>query len=205
MTRQLPTDVSLRSQEATPRNGAAIAAAASALLAEMERSLEGSQRALLSRDLEGLERATREQIALRRSLQVLWPETLVSRSLMSHTQVSQTAGPDVRAQDRPALQLDPSLAAGLRAAEWRVLYLGRVQAALLTRTQRSLRIVSHRLAGSTASYAAPSYARPAFEPCGALPRKDAGADGDRSGKEENGKIKIKNEKEEEKEAGPCRV
>lgn len=208
MTRQLDTDVSLRSREAAPRNGATIAPAASLLLAELERSLEASLRALFSRDLEGLERATCEQIGLRRSLQILWPETLVPQNLVSQNlasqslgsqspvsqpSVSHSAGQDVRAQNRPAPELDPACAAGLRAAEWRVLYLGRVQAALLTRAQRSLRIVSHRLAGPAASYAAPAYARPAFEPA------------DRPGKEENNKIKIEKDIEEEEKARPCRV
>ncbi len=203
MTWQLDTDVSLRSRESAPRSGATIAPAASLLLAELERSLEASLRATLSRDLEGLERATCEQIGLRWSLQSLWPETLVPQDLVSQSlgsqspvsqpSVSHSAGQDVRAQNRPAPELDPACAAGLRAAEWRVLYLGRAQAALLTRAQRSLRIVSHRLAGPAASYAAPAYARPAFEPA------------DRPGKEENNKIKIEKDIEEEEKARPCRV
>jgi hypothetical protein len=215
MTRQLATDISPSLTDAAPRKGAAIAQATSALLDELERSLAASQRALLSRDLEGLEQATCKQIALRRSLQILSPKTLVSRTPRSQILVSQTAGPELRAQDRPALELGSAFAEGLRAAEWRVLYLGRVQAALLTRAQRSLRIVSHRLAGSAASYAAPDYARPAFEPCDALPPRDA--DGDHPAREENTKIKMETEIEIEieneieiekvkmKEARPCRV
>ncbi|MGP0020483.1 MAG: hypothetical protein ACLPHP_18085 [Candidatus Sulfotelmatobacter sp.] len=146
MTQQLFTDAGhrsgFRSSEATPRHLAAMARSAGALLAELQGSLEASQRALLSHDLVGLERATSEQIGLQRSLQALR---------------SQNGAPGT-----DATPLDPALAAGLRAAQWRVLYLGRVQAALLTRAQRSLRMLSNLLAGPGANYAAPSYAEPNY-------------------------------------------
>lgn len=176
MPRQPALDASLLSTDAAQRPGAAIAQAALALLAELGRSLETSQRALVSRDLEGLERATCEQIGLRRSLEILGTEN---------------CAPEGAAPQIVAGQIDPALAAGLRAARWRVLYLGRVQAALLRRTQRSLRIVSNRLAGPEASYTAPAYTPPGD----ALPGGSARA---HPGKE-------KNRTEPEKEAAPCRV
>jgi hypothetical protein len=158
MTRQPFTDAGLRSElrselrsPEAPRHLAAMARSASALLAELQASLEGSQRALLSHDLGGLERATSEQIGLQRSLQalpVLWPQNGAPR-------------PD-GAPGNDGMPLDPALAAGLRAAQWRVLYLGRVQAALLTRAQRSLRMLSNLLAGPEASYAAPDYAATSY-------------------------------------------
>jgi hypothetical protein len=41
-------------------------------LGQLEDSLTASQEALLARDLGGLERWTREQIRLRRALEILW-------------------------------------------------------------------------------------------------------------------------------------
>jgi len=151
MTHQPGTDIGLRSREAAPRRGLAAAPAAGALLAELEHSLETSQLALLSHDLEGLERATCEQIRLQRSLRV-WRKN-GDQSGEQRTDKNGVEEKD-RAQTGDPTPLDSTLAAGLRAAAWRVLYLGRVQAALLTRFQRSLRIVSNRLAGPEASYAA---------------------------------------------------
>jgi hypothetical protein len=175
MTPQLATGASCRSPEATSPDRAAIAQAASSLLAELERSLEAGQRALLSRDLEGLERATCEQIGLNRSLQILRPR--------------QPGESRTGVQANATSEIDCDLAASLRAAQWRVLYLGRVQAALLTRAQRSLRIVSHRLAGPGASYVVPGYARPASNRAASRPAEMG------EGKAIQG----------EEEAGPCRV
>lgn len=179
MTRQLATDDSLRSREGTPPNGASIAHAASSLLAELEHSLAAGQRALLSRDLEGLERATCEQTGLSRSLQILWSQPAAESA--------------TGAQLNGATEIDPALAASLRAVQWRVLYLGRVQAALLTRAQRSLRILSHRLAGPGASYVAPG-----FSPSGYARSASNRARAWQADKEE-AEIQL------EGEAGPCPV
>jgi hypothetical protein len=54
------------------RLDAGIAQASLALLGQLEDSLTASQEALLARDLGGLERWTREQIRLRRALEILW-------------------------------------------------------------------------------------------------------------------------------------
>lgn len=150
-----------------------MARAAVALLAELEASLEAGQRTLLSRDLEGLERATSEQIGLHRSLQTLRSHGAQNDGAQNNgAQNNGTQNNGARgnhgalgpggAPGNHAPPLDPALAAGLLAAQWRVLYLGRVQAALLTRAQRSLRMLSNLLAGPEASYAAPRYAGPDY-------------------------------------------
>jgi hypothetical protein len=170
-----------------------MARSAGGLLAELEGSLEAGQRALLSRDLGGLERATGEQIGLQRSLQTLW------------SQNGEPGQDDVPGNDVPPV--DPALAAGLRAALWRVLYLGRVQAALLTRAQRSLRMLSNLLAGPTASYAAPSYAGPISnrpEPGpGWMPARAASARLDNENQAEP--LEARNKNRDGEEADPCRV
>lgn len=212
MTRQLFTDAGLPSElrselrpsDATPGNLAAMAWSAGALLAELECSLEAGQRALLSRDLAGLERATSEQIGLHRSLQALG---------------SQNGAPK-----NDATPLDPALAAGLRAAQWRVLYLGRVQAALLTRAQRSLRMLSNLLAGPGASYAAPNYSAPGYAASGYagpsyarpvstrpqpwpgwMPARAASARLDNAAGNQVEPLEARNQNRDEEEADPCRV
>ena len=105
------------------------------LLAELEASFQVSQRALLARDVVGLEACTREQIRLRESLGILW---------------SRAAAP---APGSDRAHSDLGLAAELRSAQMRVLHLGRIQGALLARAQRWLRMVSNLLAGPEGSYA----------------------------------------------------
>ena len=160
MTRKLPTDAALRSPQspsAEPslrRGSAEIAQASRALLGELEASLQASQNALLAHDVTRLEERTCEQIGLRRSLDILWDA--------AHPPGSDPAQHDLR------------LSAELRAAQMRVLRLGRVQAALLGRAQRWLRMVSNLLAGPEASYAPPTFARmaqyPAWPPPSSGPR-----------------------------------
>src|SRR5579863_3212787 len=143
MTLKPPTDAAPRSapRSAQPpstepslrRGNAEIAQASRALLGRLEASLQASQDALLARDITRLEERTCEQIGLRRSLEILWDA--------AHPPGSDAAPHDLR------------LAAELRAAQIRVLRLGRVQAALLGRAQRWLRMVSNLLAGPEASYA----------------------------------------------------
>lgn len=120
-----------------------LAAAALALLGELEASLRASQKALLARDAEGIERGTREQVGLQRALAPLWAQD-----------VGRPAGGDSwRRAATP--QCKPALAAALLAAQWRVLHLGRVQAGLLARAQRTLRMISNLLAGPEAVYGLP--------------------------------------------------
>jgi hypothetical protein len=147
MPRQLPSSAAPPSEAASEEQPSAerarqngpteIAQASRGLLADLEASLQASQRALLARDVAGVEERTREQIRLHRSLEILW------------------SGDAAQAQTSDRVQVDSLLDAALRAAAIRVLHLGRVQAALLTRQQRRLRIVSNLLAGSSASYAPP--------------------------------------------------
>jgi hypothetical protein len=95
------------------------------LLGELEASLQSSQKALLARDLAGVERETSEQRRLHQGLEDL-------------------GGAPV---------FHPQSAAEWRAAAIRILHLGRVQLALLARTRRSLHVFSHLAQGPDASYA----------------------------------------------------
>ena len=167
MTQQLPTDARPRSAEPLLQNDRSeIAPASRVLLGELEASLEASQRALLSRDVACLEELTGEQIRLRHSLEIVW---------------SRDAAPG-----REARSQDPAAAGGLRAAQLRVLHLGRVQAALLTRAERWLTMVSNLLAGPTASYAPLAGTRPARQiarpwpgsSASPAPRKEKNEEGD---------------------------
>jgi hypothetical protein len=108
-----------------------------ALLRDLEASLEATQKAVLARDLSGLERSTGEQLRLQRALAILWAESGTHPKASLATWLQGCA---------------PQLAAELRAAEMRVLYLGRVQAGLLVRAQRSLRMIAHLLAGPESNY-----------------------------------------------------
>jgi len=127
-----------------------------ALLAELASSLEASQRALLANDISVLQQATSAQVHLCHALRRL-----------STSPADQSTSPSVGACEKstncplllplPFPSLFPSLSSGteLRAAQERVLQLGRVQAALLIRSGRSLRILAHFLAGPGASYCPP--------------------------------------------------
>lgn len=133
MRGQSPAHVNFRNQE-QPSTGrpalnssAEIAQATIELLNELDASLHASQKALLARDLSGLERRTTEQASMRRALEILR-----SRSL---------APSDLR------------LARELHAAGQRVSHTARVQAALLARAQNWLRVIENLLAGPEAIYA----------------------------------------------------
>jgi hypothetical protein len=109
-----------------------------ALLSELEASLTVSQKALLGRDLKAITTCTEEQTRLVRALAVLLQASLTRRE-----------APGVAvAPFRPKVK--SSLV--LIAAEKRVWQLARVQAALLKRAQRSLRILARLLAGPQTSY-----------------------------------------------------
>ena len=109
---------------------------------------------MLAHDVARLEERTCEQVGLRRSLGILWD----------------AAHPP----GRDAAQHDLRLSAELRAAQIRVLRLGRVQAALLGRAQRWLRMVSNLLAGPEASYAPLTCSRVAQYPAWAPASSDPG-------------------------------
>ncbi len=159
MTQKLLHDPARRAVESRPaepsheapflphRNGE-IAQASRAVLAKLEASLEASQQALLARDVAALEQCTSEQLRLGRSLEMLW-----SRNAAQVPGNSSTQSDPASAFDLPAFNIE------LRAAQMRVLHLGRIQAALLGRAQRWLRTVSHLLAGLDQSYSFPASAQ----------------------------------------------
>jgi hypothetical protein len=124
--------------------GSELDTARAALLEDLAYSLHTSQQALLARDLPALESNTQTQNRLRRSLETLWTQKVVTPS----------GSPPGWAGSAPE-EPDGALAVRLRTAQWRVLHLGRVQAALLARAQRSLRMIAHLRAGLQATYAFP--------------------------------------------------
>lgn len=103
-----------------------------ALLRTLEVSLQNSQKALLARDVGHLEELTREQLRLRALL------------TLARAENENLAGAETSTNPEPA--------AAMRAAAKRVMHLGRIQQALLDRAQRSLRTLSHRIAGVSATY-----------------------------------------------------
>jgi hypothetical protein len=125
-------DPNLQSIEDVP---ASLSGRQLALLRHLEISLKSSHQAVLSRDIARLEWLTDEQ-----------------RSLLY--QFSFLYGRD---QNQPgvasAITEDLSLSARIRQAQAQVLYLGRVQSALLNRAQQRLRAVSNRCAGTQTTYA----------------------------------------------------
>jgi hypothetical protein len=117
------------------------------LLRKLETSLQTSQRALLSGDLAALQQETCEQLRLQRALEVGSP-----------TGAGTSDGyPE---PDESASLTD------LRAAQMRVLHLGRVQAAILARANRWLTTVSNLMAGPEAGYTSPAvrWMPPCFPP-----------------------------------------
>jgi len=107
------------------------------LLRQLEASLQASQRALLSGDLEALQEKTCEQLRLQGALQACWSQN--------------GAG----ARESNPMLAEFAIASDLRAAQMRVLDLGRVQAAILSRANRWLTTVSNLLAGAAAGYSSP--------------------------------------------------
>ena len=149
MTPSPPTTALPASAEPPPGNaGATIAQASAALLCELEASLRLSQRALLQRDLPGLEQATREQIRLRCALGILWE--------WDATACKPAARFDGRTQPKlsPAESARAESAPDLRAAQQRVLQLGRIQAALLAGQQRWFTMLANLVAGPDSGYGA---------------------------------------------------
>lgn len=115
-----------------------------ALLHQLETSLQASQRALLCGDVAGVELGTVEQRRLQAALEPLW------RRNRNHLRSD-----GLQEQDAPSRSIPESateLADELRAALIRVLHLGRVQAILLGRAQRSLVVLGNLLAGAGANY-----------------------------------------------------
>jgi hypothetical protein len=107
-----------------------------ALLADLENSLCSSQAALLARDVVRIEQLASEQAELRHAL-----------SAFLHPPDASVSGYEITF---PGARRE-----AVRAAQARVLHLGRVQSALLRRAQRSLRTISHLLAEPQSAYGPP--------------------------------------------------
>jgi hypothetical protein len=97
-----------------------------ALFGQLEASLHGSRKALLARDLAGIDQGTREQRALAGKIEAVLRKGIVS-----------SAG---------------GLQEELRQSGKRVLAAGRLQAALLARARRQLRVMVNMLADPSVNY-----------------------------------------------------
>ncbi len=152
------------------------------LLAKMEASLEGSQKAVLASDGLGLENCTREQVRLHRALELLlWPRawpgtaaenagTTLRKVVQNDVQTAIRKDGKEKDDQKKALPESPRsgpesvprfftecarpLAAQLLAAERRVLQGTRVQAALLRRARQFQRILRNVVAAQSAPYGA---------------------------------------------------
>ena|SRR5271166_5903309 len=117
------SSLSLKNSASTPTDSAAVRLG---LLGALEASLLVSQRALVSLDLEGIHRGTREQVDLVAKLAATWPRSAVGPSSV--------------------------LAQETRQCELQTLQAARVQAALLSRLQSKLRVMANMLAGPSVIY-----------------------------------------------------
>jgi len=97
-----------------------------ALFGQLEASLHGSRKALLARNLAGIEQRTQEQRALAGKIEAVLRKGIVS-----------SAG---------------GLQEELRQSGKRVLAAGRLQAALLARARLKLRVLANMLAGPSVNY-----------------------------------------------------
>jgi hypothetical protein len=113
-----------------------------ALMTALEISLESSRKALLSLDVAGIERGTGEQIGWIREF-----DTVFLRS-MARVPAKRFSAENVALE--PACE--PHLEQDLRRSEKRVQDALRLQAALLARAARKLRVIANMLAGASASY-----------------------------------------------------
>jgi hypothetical protein len=122
-----------------------------ALMRELEASLQGSRKALLALDLVGIERGTREQVGLTREI-----EAVLQRGI---AQPAKHRAPPAKHRTAPEQESSPSaytpeLEDELRRCQNRVREAARLQAALLARAQRKLRILANMLAGPSLNYGA---------------------------------------------------
>jgi hypothetical protein len=134
------------------------------VLRELETSLNGSRRALLALDLAGIEQGTREQIGLVRELR-RFPERAVKVKMIRRGR-EKLSGLEVEAQETGGNETVPwprEAAEEIRRSELAVLQAARVQAALLARAQRKLRILANMLAGPTLNYGS-LFAKPTYAP-----------------------------------------
>jgi hypothetical protein len=119
------------------------------LLQDLETSLQGSRRALLALDLAAIEQGTREQVGLVRELQ-----GFSERKLRIET-APEIESAEIKATGIKAAEIEiagTKIVEDIRRAEQAVLQAARVQAALLARAQRKLRILANMLAGPSLHY-----------------------------------------------------
>jgi hypothetical protein len=119
------------------------------LLRELEASLGGSRQALLALDLAGIEQGTCEQVALVRELQK-FPEMRMPRPRLGQTGERREGGTQETGSEVPTWSRET--AEDVRRCEEAVLQAARVQAALLARARRKLRILANMLAGPSLNY-----------------------------------------------------
>lgn len=112
-----------------------------ALLGELAQSLEASQHAVLSHDLEQLTRLTAEQ------------NLLANRILPLAQGQTSTYRPTL------ASQVEADCASEIFSAERRILHLGRVQHVLLQRARQYSQAISNLLAGTDSNYGPPAQNR----------------------------------------------
>jgi len=127
-----------------------------ALLGKLEDSLAASQRALLARNLQGIESGTREQARLVDELSALCgagEKTAPPADLRAAGGDGEAAGDgEVPGKNEVPGESQAALLCGVRAAGRRVLQSARVQAALLARAARRQKMISHLLAGPQQTY-----------------------------------------------------
>jgi hypothetical protein len=164
------------------------------LLGELASNLEASHTAVLSHNLASIEQLTREQARLAQALEILWTRNVPpngGENSAQNSQKSSDSNSEKSTDENSSARLqnlrDRGLAAALRAAQLRVLHLGRVQTALLIGAQRSLTMIANLLAGPQATYGPPGY-QPVHRQGPAL-----------------GLANFRAKEESEKERRPCRV
>jgi hypothetical protein len=119
------------------------------LLRDLETSLGGSRQALLALDLAGIEQGTREQVALVRELQK-YPKMHIPRPRLGQIGERRKGKTQETGAEVPTWSRE--MAEDVRRCEEAVLQAARVQAALLARARRKLRILANMLAGPSLNY-----------------------------------------------------
>jgi hypothetical protein len=125
------------------------------LLRGLELSLSGSRQALLALDLAGIEQGTREQVGLVRELQKFPEREMRMRRLRPGFEPEQTSERREGGTEETGAEVPPwsgEMAEDVRRCEEAVLQAARVQAALLARARRKLRILANMLAGPSLNY-----------------------------------------------------
>jgi hypothetical protein len=116
-------------------------------LREIEASLGASQKALLTRDLAGLEQATEEQRRLHQMFCATWTEA----TRLRQTKIARPGNAGL-------------LETEVRTAGMRVLELARLQLSLLARNQQSLRLIANLIARAQGRYGPSPIAMPQASP-----------------------------------------